>query len=128
MWCWWKCLICGMWMSIRLWYFWVRRWVIWIEILWIVYFKLFKFWVLVDNDFKGIVFFVVFFSENDVIIFFYNNRVIGIGRNNFLFWLLLMIFLVFVGFEVILCFIFWNFNLMFYLFSKVFLGSVFFFL
>lgn len=48
-----------------------------------MYFKLFKFRVLVDNDFKGIVSLAVPFSENDAITLFHNNRAIGTGRNNF---------------------------------------------
>lgn len=113
-------------MSIRLWFFWVRRRVRWTETLWIVDFKLFKFRVLVDNDFKGIVSLAVPFSENDAITLSHNNRAIGTGRNNFPLRSSLTTSLVLVGPEAISRFTSWNFNLMPYLLSKVPLGSAFF--
>lgn len=113
-------------MSIRLWFFWVRRRVRWTETLWIVDFKLFKFRVLVDNDFKGIVSLAVPFSENDAITLSHNNRAIGTGRNNFPLRSSLTTSLVLFGPEAISRFTSWNFNLMPYLLSKVPLGSAFF--
>ena len=113
-------------MSISLWFFWVRRRVRWTETLWIVDFKLFKFRVLVDNDFKGIVSLAVPFSENDAITLSHNNRAIGTGRNNFPLRSSLTTSLVLFGPEAISRFTSWNFNLMPYLLSKVPLGSAFF--